>query len=60
MRFFEMFQDKQFFILCITLVYRIDMGEIIDKVREKAKVAKYKIVDITNSVTGKTQDTVSP
>ena len=36
------------------------MGEIIDKVKEKAKDAKDAVVDTTKGVAGKTQDTVSP
>ncbi|MBA3283473.1 MAG: hypothetical protein H0U27_00235 [Nitrosopumilus sp.] len=36
------------------------MGEIIDKVKEKAKDAKDAVVDTTKGVAGKTKDTVSP
>ena len=36
------------------------MGEIIDKVKEKAKGAKDAVVDTTKGVAGKTKDTVSP
>ncbi len=36
------------------------MGEIIDKVKEKAKDAKDAVVDTTKGVAGKTEDTVSP
>jgi hypothetical protein len=34
------------------------MGEIIDKVKEKAKDVKDKVVDTTKDVAGKTKDTV--
>jgi hypothetical protein len=36
------------------------MGEIIDKVKEKAKDAKDAVVDTTKGVAGKTKETVSP
>jgi hypothetical protein len=36
------------------------MGEIIDKVKEKAKDAKDAVVDTTKGVAGKTKDTISP
>ena len=36
------------------------MGEIIDKVKEKAKDAKDAVVDTTKGVAGKAKDTVSP
>jgi hypothetical protein len=39
--------------------YRIDMGEIIDKVKEKAKDVKDEVVDTTKGVAGKTKDTVT-
>jgi hypothetical protein len=40
--------------------YRIDMGEIIDKVKEKAKDVKDDVVETTKEVAGKTKDTVTP
>jgi hypothetical protein len=37
-----------------------EMGEVIDKVKEKMKDAKDTVVDTTKDVAGKTKETVSP